>query len=132
MNDKTYHQINATVINNARREYFVNGNMDKKELEYHVIGIGGSAIILSFDGCRAPTSIELKFSQVLNDKHLQIWGVAPMKRNMIRSLLRRSRDTRSTLIKQLIEVCYGDHHQVYHLVVLDQHLNSMDKGYRIT
>ena len=64
-NDAHCHQINKTVLNNIRRDFFVNGEIDIDELEYHIIGIGGAAISLSFDGCSSSTSIELEVSQVL-------------------------------------------------------------------
>lgn len=72
---KTYYQINASVINNVSHGAFVNGEYDNDMMDYHVLGIGGAAISLSFKGCSDATSIELKFSQLLNDENIQMWGV---------------------------------------------------------
>ena len=49
--DKTYHQINATIIKNISRDAFINGEYNNDLIDYHVLGIGGAAILLSFLGC---------------------------------------------------------------------------------
>ena len=76
---KVYYQINPTVIKNVSRGAFINGKYDNDMMEYHVLGIGGAAISLSFLDCLSSTSIELKFSQLLNDDNIQMWGNAPMR-----------------------------------------------------
>ena len=90
-NKERYHHINTTVVNNARRGGFVDGEIGTVELDYHIIGIGCAAISLSFDKCSPSTSIEFDFSQVLRDKYFQVSGFAPRKRNMMRSLSHRSK-----------------------------------------
>ena len=48
--DKTYYQINATVIRNISQNVFVNGELDNDRMDYHVLGVGGAAIPISFSG----------------------------------------------------------------------------------
>ena len=43
-NEGGYHQINATVVNNARRGAFDDGEIDIEKLAYYDVGIGGVAI----------------------------------------------------------------------------------------
>ena len=45
---KVFHQVNATVIKNVSRSAFVNGEFDNDMIDYHVLGIGGAAVSLSF------------------------------------------------------------------------------------
>ena len=71
---KTYHQINATVIKNFSRNAFINGEYDNDLIDYHVLGIGGSTISLSFLGFADSISIELRFSQIIMDDNVHIWG----------------------------------------------------------
>ena len=54
-------QIRASVLNNTRRETFVNGAMDNDNINYHVLGVGGAANSISFDECCSSTSIEVIF-----------------------------------------------------------------------
>ena len=61
-------QIRASVLNNVRRDAFVNGTMYHDDINYHVLGVGGAAISISFDECCSSASIELKFSQVLDEE----------------------------------------------------------------
>lgn len=53
---KVYYQINATVIKNVNRAAFINGEYDNDMMDYHVLGIGGTAISFSFLGCLSAIS----------------------------------------------------------------------------
>ena len=59
---KTFYQINATVLKNVSRHAFINGEYDNDLIDYHVLGIGGAAISLSFVKCARSTGIKFKFS----------------------------------------------------------------------
>ena len=72
---KTYHQINTTIINIVSRNAFINREYDNDLVDYHVLGIGGAAISLSFLGCADSTSIKLRLSQIIMDDNVQIWGL---------------------------------------------------------
>ena len=119
---QTFVQIQATVITNARREDFINGVMDKEELEYHVVGIGGAAISLSFPNCNTSTSIEFKFSQFSQDKDIQLWGTTSNKRNLNRVIKKKQGVARNQLLRVLIDKLYGDHNQILQLCVLQPQL----------
>jgi len=56
--------------------------MDNDEIEYHVVGIGGAEISVSFFNCHSASSMELKFNQLVEDNSIQILGTNPMKRNV--------------------------------------------------
>ena len=58
---KLCHEINARVITHVMKS-FINGEYDNDLMDYHVIGIGGAAIFLSFLNCTNSTSIKLKLS----------------------------------------------------------------------
>ena len=75
IDNNPFMQIRASVLNSFRREAFVNGKMDHDEINYHILGVGfgGAAISISFDECCSSASIELKFSQVLDDEDFQVW-----------------------------------------------------------
>lgn len=45
---KVYHQINANVIKNGSRTAFINEEYDNDMIDYHVLGISGAAISLTF------------------------------------------------------------------------------------
>lgn len=93
-----FDQIQATVIKNGRREDFINGVMDKDELEYHVVGIGGAAVSMSFPNCKASTSIELKFSELLEDKDIQLWGTTSNKWNLSQAIKKKKGVARNQLL----------------------------------
>ena len=86
---KLFRQINDTVLNNISRALFVNGKYDNDLINYHVLGIGGTSISLSFMNCINSTSIELKFLQIIMDGNIQMRRVAPMRRNLLTILQRR-------------------------------------------
>ena len=67
---KVFHQINATVIKYISREAFINGSYDNDMMDYHVLGIGGAAISISFSKCMRSTGIELKSSPFLTDVNI--------------------------------------------------------------
>lgn len=67
-------------------------------MDYHVLGIGAAAISLSLLDCAISTSIELKFSQILMDSNIQIWGMCPMRRNILRVMQRRAASSRMSLL----------------------------------
>ena len=104
-----YHQVNATVIKNVSRPAFVNGEYGNDMIYYHVLGIGGAAISLSFLNCISYTGIELKFSQLLTDIDIQMWGVAPMRRNLIQALQQRGKASRMGLLKCMLDEMSGNH-----------------------
>ena len=66
-------QIRASLINNVKREAYLNGTMDQDETDYHVLGAGGAALSIAFDECATSTSIEMNFSWVLLDSEFQVW-----------------------------------------------------------
>ena len=123
---KVFHQVNATVIKNVSRSAFVNGEFDNDMMDYHVLGIGGAAVSLSFLNCVNYTGIELKFSQLLTDVNIQMWGVAPMRRNLVRTLQRRTKDTRMGLLKCMLDELSGDHAQSLQLATIAQQLMTED------
>ena len=125
---KVYYQINASVIKNVSRGAFINGEYDNDMMDYHVLGIGGAAISLSFLDCLSSTSIELKFSQLLNDDNIQMWGNAPMRRNLIRVLQKRGKATRMPLLKCMLKELHGDHSQSLQLATVAQTLIKDDEA----
>ena len=96
--------------------------------DYHIIGIGGAAISVSCVNCLSSTSIELKFSQLLTDINIQLWGVSPMRRNLIRALQRRAESSRMGLLKCMLDELSGDHAQSLQLVIAAQQLTTEDDG----
>lgn len=60
IDNNPFMKIIASVLNNTKREVFVNGTMDHDEINYHVIVVVGAAILISFDKCCYSNSIELK------------------------------------------------------------------------
>ena len=104
----------------------MNGEIENDELEYHILGIGGATISLLFDEYSSSTSMELKILQLMYNEHLHIHDRSLTKWNLLCYLSCKSKDTRSALIKQLLEEFHSDHHQVYHLTVITKHLNSQD------
>ena len=127
----TFHQINATIIKNVSRNAFINGEYDNDLMDYHVLGIGGAAISLSFLGCAYSTDIELKFSQILMDSHIQIWGLAPMRRNLLRVLQRRASSTRMSLLKCMLDEFTGDHAQSLQLAMSAQQIIQLEETKKI-
>ena len=91
-------------------------------IDYHVLGIGGAAVSIGFSNCVSSTSIELKFCQLLSDNNIQMWGVAPMRRNLIRALQRRGKNSRMGLLKCMLDELLGDHAQSLQLATMAQHL----------
>lgn len=87
---KAFHQINATVLKNVSRQGFINGEYNNEMIDYHDLDIGGTAISIGVSNCVSSTAIELKFCQLLSDHNIQMWGVAPMRRNLIRALHQRA------------------------------------------
>ena len=125
---KVYYQINASVIKNVSGGAFINGEYDNDMIDHHVLGIGGAAISLSFLDCLSSTSIELKFSQLLNDDNIQMWGNAPMRRNLIRVLQKRGKATRMPLLKYMLKELHGDHSQSLQLATVAQTLIKDDEA----
>ena len=97
-------------------------------IDYHVLGIGGAAISVSFVNCISSTSIELKFSQLLTDANIQLCGVSPMRRNLIRALQRRGKSSRMGLLKCMLDELSGDHAQSLQLAMTAQQLLTEDDG----
>ena len=129
--ENTYHQIHATVEKNARRPNFIQGDMDNKDISFHVVGIGGAAIAISFNDCPGHTSIEYKFQNVLSDQDIQIWGPAPMKRNLMQAIKKRTnKESAMILVQQLLTELRGDHSQTIHLVAscTSHFASDTDKG----
>ena len=85
------------MIKNVSRTAFINVEYDNDMIDYHVLSIGGAAVSFTFSNCVSCTSIELKFFQLLRDPNIQIWGVAPMRRNLIQALQRRGKTSRMGL-----------------------------------
>ena len=100
---KSYHQINASVVKNVSRDAFINGEYDNDRMDYHVLGIGGAAISISLYQFDDSKSIELKFSQILTDVDIQVCGVSPMKRNLLRNLQRRAATSRGAILKCMLD-----------------------------
>ena len=123
---KVFHQINATVLKNVSRPGFINGEYDNDMIDYHVLGIGGAAVSIGFSNCVSSTAIELKFCQVLSDNNIQMWGVAPMRRNLVRALQRRGKKSRMGLLKCMLDELSGDHAQSLQLATMAQNLLSDD------
>ena len=116
IDDHDFMQIRASVINNVKRDKYLSGTMDIDDAHYHVLGAGGDALLIAFDECADSTSIEVKFSDILNEKEFQIWGNAPMKRNLYRVLYRRrSLIGKKTALIQMFDELYADHNQVVQL-----------------
>ena len=95
-------------------------------INYHVLGIGGAAVSLSFLNCVNFNGIELNFSQLLTDVNIQMWGVAPMRRNLVRTLQRWTKDTRMGLLKCMLDELSGDHAQSLQLATIAQQLMTED------
>ena len=91
------------------------------------MGIGGAAISLSFVKCARSTGIELKFSQILVDVNVQIWGVTPMRRNMIRCLQRRGKGSRMGLLKCMLDELWGDHAHTLQISTMAQEILNEDE-----
>ena len=89
-------------------------------MDYHDLGIGGAAILLSFQGCSNSTSIELKLSQLLTDKKIHMWGAAPMQRNFAQVLQRQGEGSRMSLLKFKLNGVHGDHAQSLQLATIAQ------------
>ena len=123
---KSFYQINATVIKNISRHAFINGKYYNDLIDYHVLGIGGAAISLSFVNSSCSTGIELKFSQILVDVNVHIWGVTPMRRNMIRALQRRGKGSRMGLLKYMLDELWGDHVQTLQIATVAQEIIKED------
>ena len=123
---KVYHQINVTVIKNVSRTALVNGEYDNDMIDYHVLGIEGASVSLTFSNCVRSTGIELKFSQLFRDTNNQMWGVAPMRRNLARALQRRGKASRMGLLKRMLDELSGDHAQLLQLATIAQQLISDD------
>ena len=101
-------------------------------MDYHVLGIGGASISISFSNCIRSTGIELKFSQLLTDINIQMWGVQPMRRNLTRALQRRSESTRMALLKCMLDEVSGDHAQTLQLSMMAQQMQSNDNSTEAT
>ena len=74
------------MIHNVSQDEFVDGEYSNERMDYHVLGIGGTATFLNFPGCDRSTAIKLRLSQILTDDNIQIWGVSSMKHNLSREL----------------------------------------------
>ena len=92
-----------------------------------MLGIGGAAISLSFLDCANSTSIELKFSQIIMDDNIQIWGLCPMRRNLLRVIHRRVKSTRMALLKCMLDEFIGDHAQTLQLAMSVQHIIQLEE-----
>ena len=71
------------MVKNVSRTAFLNGEYNNDMIDYHVLGIGGAVVSLTFSNCMSSNDIKLKFFQLMRDSNIQMWGVAPMRRNLI-------------------------------------------------
>ena len=124
--DAEYCQIQGRVINNVKRGDFVNGELNNDQIEYMVLGIGGAALSLEFPNCDHSSSIELKFSDVANNDGIQIWGAAPMKRNLNRVVYLRKGVAQCRMLRVILDELKGDHNQVLQLCAARQQEKSND------
>ena len=124
---KRYHQINATIIKNISQDAFVNGEYYSDLMDYHVLGIGGAAISLGFLGCANLTSIELFFCQILIDSNIQIWGVCPMRYNLLRVLQWRASISKMALLNCMLDEFTGYYAQSLQLATSTQQIIKIEE-----
>ena len=57
IDDHIFLQIRLSVIKSVKRDVYLNGTIDNEEIDYHVLGAGGAALLITFDECDTSTLI---------------------------------------------------------------------------
>lgn len=57
IDDHIFLLIRSSVIKNVKIDAYINGVMDNKDINYHILGAGGTTVSIVFDECATSTPI---------------------------------------------------------------------------